>query len=176
MFLTFTVSVISISYFFNFVFFLFFFSVLFFFFFSSRRRHTRSLCDWSSDVCSSDLDFPLAQHELVVGSNARDRRQDAKAGEGEIKVEIADRLDQRRGEPDLLRRLAQRGIGGGAVLRFDLAAGKRDLSGMTRKLGAQRKQDRRLAAVDDRDEHRGRPRRLHPYLLPHRGIEIEIAA
>src|SRR5690349_22513511 len=33
------------------------------FFFSSRRRHTRSLRDWSSDVCSSDLtavqqDFP----------------------------------------------------------------------------------------------------------------------
>src|SRR5690349_23054317 len=28
----------------------------FFFFFSSRRRHTRSLRDWSSDVCSSDLD------------------------------------------------------------------------------------------------------------------------
>ena len=26
------------------------------FFFSSRRRHTRSLCDWSSDVCSSDLE------------------------------------------------------------------------------------------------------------------------
>src|SRR6267378_1097785 len=25
-----------------------------FFFFSSRRRHTRSLRDWSSDVCSSD--------------------------------------------------------------------------------------------------------------------------
>src|SRR6266576_3481833 len=29
-----------------------------FFFFSSRRRHTRSLRDWSSDVCSSDLDSP----------------------------------------------------------------------------------------------------------------------
>src|SRR5438034_11463877 len=27
-----------------------------YFFFSSRRRHTRSLCDWSSDVCSSDLE------------------------------------------------------------------------------------------------------------------------
>src|SRR5437899_6109914 len=26
------------------------------FFFSSRRRHTRCLSDWSSDVCSSDLD------------------------------------------------------------------------------------------------------------------------
>src|SRR3989475_1920282 len=27
----------------------------FIFFFSSRRRHTRFDCDWSSDVCSSDL-------------------------------------------------------------------------------------------------------------------------
>src|SRR5689334_24083394 len=26
-----------------------------YFFFSSRRRHTRWNCDWSSDVCSSDL-------------------------------------------------------------------------------------------------------------------------
>src|SRR5260221_9201337 len=33
---------------------------VFLFFFSSRRRHTRSLCDWSSDVCSSDL---LDAHE-----------------------------------------------------------------------------------------------------------------
>src|SRR2546427_12437481 len=29
-----------------------------FFFFSSRRRHTRFDCDWSSDVCSSDLVCP----------------------------------------------------------------------------------------------------------------------
>src|SRR6266481_7850413 len=37
-------------------FFFFFRSVFFFFFFfSSRRRHTRWNCDWSSDVCSSDL-------------------------------------------------------------------------------------------------------------------------
>src|SRR5256884_9642653 len=27
------------------------------FFFSSRRRHTRCSRDWSSDVCSSDLDL-----------------------------------------------------------------------------------------------------------------------
>src|SRR5204862_4927471 len=31
------------------------FPLLIIFFFSSRRRHTRSLRDWSSDVCSSDL-------------------------------------------------------------------------------------------------------------------------
>src|SRR5256886_5382910 len=29
--------------------------IFLFFFFSSRRRHTRFDCDWSSDVCSSDL-------------------------------------------------------------------------------------------------------------------------
>src|SRR2546430_9023927 len=30
-----------------------------FFFFSSRRRHTRFDCDWSSDVCSSDLGLTI---------------------------------------------------------------------------------------------------------------------
>ena len=38
--------------------FVFFFCFLFFcFFFSSRRRHTRYWRDWSSDVCSSDLEM-----------------------------------------------------------------------------------------------------------------------
>src|SRR6267378_876063 len=37
-----------------------------FFFFSSRRRHTRSLRDWSSDVCSSDL----------AGDRVRDKHHD----------------------------------------------------------------------------------------------------
>src|SRR5690348_17606662 len=30
-----------------------------FFFFSSRRRHTRWTGDWSSDVCSSDLNVQM---------------------------------------------------------------------------------------------------------------------
>src|SRR5947209_12292635 len=38
-----------------FAFFLLYFYCIFFFFFSSRRRHTRYWRDWSSDVCSSDL-------------------------------------------------------------------------------------------------------------------------
>src|SRR5690625_492870 len=33
------------------------FFICFFFFFSSRRRHTRWPRDWSSDVCSSDLEI-----------------------------------------------------------------------------------------------------------------------
>src|SRR5215469_17269859 len=36
-----------------------------FFFFSSRRRHTRSLRDWSSDVCSSDLQVAEAMVRAV---------------------------------------------------------------------------------------------------------------
>src|SRR5207249_6841384 len=34
-----------------------------YFFFSSRRRHTRSKRDWSSDVCSSDLNAVLLLRE-----------------------------------------------------------------------------------------------------------------
>src|SRR5690242_21327512 len=39
-----------------------------FFFFSSRRRHTRLTCDWSSDVCSSDLTVPTsnASADLIM--------------------------------------------------------------------------------------------------------------
>src|SRR5699024_11760987 len=35
------------------------------FFFSSRRRHTRSKRDWSSDVCSSDLN-PYQRSRWIV--------------------------------------------------------------------------------------------------------------
>src|SRR5699024_12684181 len=78
------------------------------FFFSSRRRHTRSKRDWSSDVCSSDLqvkcepwgplsrhhracaypspaasDFPL--HEEYSVSPCRRMQQLSKNGSGEMK-------------------------------------------------------------------------------------------
>src|SRR5438034_10603279 len=36
------------------------------FFFSSRRRHTMSLCDWSSDVCSSDLVTAIKLGVLMI--------------------------------------------------------------------------------------------------------------
>src|SRR6267143_6033050 len=36
---------------------------IFFFFFSSRRRHTSWNCDWSADVCSSDLVAVAPGHE-----------------------------------------------------------------------------------------------------------------
>src|SRR6266536_5288451 len=46
---------------------------MFFFFFSSRRRHTRSTRDWSSDVCSSDLDEVF---ELFLNLEANDEQLD----------------------------------------------------------------------------------------------------
>src|SRR5690242_21713345 len=47
-----------------------------YFFFSSRRRHTRLTCDWSSDVCSSDL-------------VERDRRADARNHDAETAQRLA---------------------------------------------------------------------------------------
>src|SRR6266853_1515553 len=61
--------------------------MLFFFFFSSRRRHTRFDCDWSSDVCSSDLGFnPDMSARENIFMNA--------AMHGIPKHEVDQRLDQ----------------------------------------------------------------------------------
>src|SRR5260370_20249965 len=64
----------------------------FFFFFSSRRRHTRFKCDWSSDVCSSDLRRLLASSSRQVKSGAAaDCRTEGRCAEW-----IAGRSEERR--------------------------------------------------------------------------------
>src|SRR6266498_1337336 len=49
-----------------------------FFFFSSRRRHTRCGRDWSSDVCSSDLDLEAAAqfYSEVLGLPVQSRSEE----------------------------------------------------------------------------------------------------
>mgnify|MGYP007011969184 CR=1 FL=1 len=63
-----------------------------FFFFSSRRRHTRYIGDWSSDVCSSDLngkevswhpgpsgsfdDFMMRPGQAPIGFSKDDRSEE----------------------------------------------------------------------------------------------------
>src|SRR5438477_5039265 len=48
------------------------------FFFSSRRRHTRLTCDWSSDVCSSDLlDIDHARYARLARMIDEDSRHAA---------------------------------------------------------------------------------------------------
>src|SRR5205085_9425685 len=75
-------------------------------FFSSRRRHTRFDCDWSSDVCSSDLAPPVRlqpreeQEELQANEDDRVNTRPAALSvlvrdpvahkaEGELGVELA---------------------------------------------------------------------------------------
>src|SRR5256886_13094371 len=58
------------------------------FFFSSRRRHTRFDCDWSSDVCSSDLFDAVLR--LEPRHLARVNRGNALAGLGRLEEAIAE--------------------------------------------------------------------------------------
>src|SRR5688572_32442121 len=77
---------------FLFIFYVFF--SFFFFFFSSRRRHTRFDCDWSSDVCSSDLDArhisqpPAIQHDSSRASGREGEQLDL-GGDGVSRRERA---------------------------------------------------------------------------------------
>src|SRR5260370_31244928 len=50
------------------------------FFFSSRRRHTRFKCDWSSDVCSSDL----AHREGGRGDRGSERHKGTEPIDGAV--------------------------------------------------------------------------------------------
>src|SRR5438477_6290690 len=79
-----------------------------FFFFSSRRRHTRLTCDWSSDVCSSDL----LKHTL----GGRRRAQPERSKEfGCVATQCGVALADARQEVEVLRlrqhlRLAHAGV------------------------------------------------------------------
>src|SRR5256886_7931222 len=84
--------------------------VLVLFFFSSRRRHTRFDCDWSSDVCSSDLERPRrfgipggstrgATHMFLYDTTLRDGTQrEGLSLSVDDKLKIAHRLDERSEE------------------------------------------------------------------------------
>src|SRR5690242_12405590 len=57
-----------------------------FFFFSSRRRHTRLTCDWSSDVCSSDLDEPVWSRAAVLTGFSQYRPVDGRPADDSTAV------------------------------------------------------------------------------------------
>src|SRR5690606_39865072 len=54
--------------------------------FSSRRRHTRFSRDWSSDVCSSDLDELLKEAARRIGRCVRDPDMVARLGGDEFAI------------------------------------------------------------------------------------------
>src|SRR5688572_21959635 len=78
--------------------------VVLFFFFSSRRRHTRFDCDWSSDVCSSDLAVALDEAQ-----RRRLRRIEQRAFGAGADARLAQRaglfVDRQRAERRALREL-----------------------------------------------------------------------
>src|SRR6266849_468097 len=62
-----------------------------FFFFSSRRRHTRSTRDWSSDVCSSDLNDEIRGRRPFLAS-----RQTHSSSAAVVKTEQLERSEAPR--------------------------------------------------------------------------------
>src|SRR5687768_18065089 len=61
------------------LFFYYLFFSFFFFFFSSRRRHTRCSRDWSSDVCSSDLQDPEVEIGIAGADESAEMRREARS-------------------------------------------------------------------------------------------------
>src|SRR5690606_3200605 len=70
------------------------------FFFSSRRRHTRFSRDWSSDVCSSDLDVCFAdlngERAAEVAIANKQRAEDNGAKVMAVEVDVTNREQVRR--------------------------------------------------------------------------------
>src|SRR5688572_31388516 len=79
------------------------------FFFSSRRRHTRFDCDWSSDVCSSDLDHQAwadaAKKWFIDGE-----RLESHEMQGSITF-LGPDMKQELGRIDLMNRSEERRVG-----------------------------------------------------------------
>src|SRR5437764_8722770 len=75
---------------------------LFDFFFSSRRRHTRYIGDWSSDVCSSDLDPKVDLGGADGNANRSDPELEKREGDRHIDHRAIGRV-----VPDLRRDLVR---------------------------------------------------------------------
>src|SRR5207249_11646329 len=112
------------------LFFYFFFFVFFFFFFSSRRRHTRSKRDWSSDVCSSDLevlvvlvaDPDVAGIDAVLVERFRARRV---LGEEHVPV-VVEVADDRGCDPEIANAPDHFGNGRSEERRVGKECGRRE--------------------------------------------------
>src|SRR3712207_6855281 len=93
----------------------------FFFFFSSRRRHTRYWRDWSSDVCSSDLDVQAtALLALVkIGKPSVDQTVKLLKGQNDnLSSFAARRVKEVSGAKELPKRSEERRVGEGCECRW----------------------------------------------------------
>src|SRR5437879_12626632 len=87
------------------------------FFFSSRRRHTRYIGDWSSDVCSSDLDLPV---KLGLPEDSKDFAAEAigmprapiEIGRASCRKECRSRGGRSHGEKKRIKQAITMGLNG----------------------------------------------------------------
>src|ERR1039457_4512334 len=91
------------------------------FFFSSRRRHTRLQGDWSSDVCSSDLDDGQTDHRQHDVEDGGDLAQQNELGKHEARKRagghVAARVDEGRGgRGDVIKEALRKQSGDGHPL------------------------------------------------------------
>src|SRR5256885_10842250 len=104
---------------------------LLFFFFSSRRRHTRLQGDWSSDVCSSDLDYGIGFGKSVAQNFSLLARQQELLGldfpllagwsrKGSL-GQVSGLAQGQRMVPSVAAALLAGGAGGGVGAGLDLA-------------------------------------------------------
>src|SRR5215211_8382487 len=143
--------------------------MLWFFFFSSRRRHTRSLCDWSSDVCSSDLPRGTAGGPAPPGTRDTRLERDAEPSRslGRTRAWLGG-LRPREASPARLRKGREAACRAGSRAGAGLCpctAGLGEGAGRVR-LGNLRSPPREVNAAPERDSRaprlRGPPLRRPP--------------
>src|SRR6266702_5097715 len=110
---------------------------VFLFFFSSRRRHTRWPRDWSSDVCSSDLEVGRLSRAfasmLAALTRSRDQQQRLVQDAGH---ELRTPLTSVRANIDTLRRHPDLAAGPRGQVLADLDSELRELSSLVEELVA----------------------------------------
>ena len=98
-------------------------------------------------------DFARVDFQLEPRCDEGNHGIDVEVRAGPVVVEIAQRLDPRLVQADLLAWFTLRRLEFVVVVRFDLAAGERDLAGVAGQVGgAFGQQDRRLVVHDDWEE------------------------
>src|SRR2546430_10769473 len=114
-----------------------------FFFFSSRRRHTRFDCDWSSDVCSSDLrQIQSVRLTIVAPQTAPPGAPSPQVFFGLARVRLVGASWLKRADTPIRGIAGDRGVGTGAVAASVVSTENRDL-GYTPPPGVFDQADRR---------------------------------
>src|SRR5262249_57285605 len=108
------------------------------FFFSSRRRHTRLVSDWSSDVCSSDLEEREGSDVVLVAVRQEDPVDPLAAQHREVGRDPVDagKALVRERHPDVEERSEERRVGKEGGCRWSPEHEKKE-----RDAGWERKED-----------------------------------